>query len=273
MDNRQKTLIIFAVALVAILAYALMPDYVSYGDAKLKKVSLASIEKKQPDSTVAAKATQAGKAKKAGQAKKATATVDTSRLRILLFGDSMCEGLTRRLDDYAGENGDSLSTFVWYSSSTELYAKTNVIETLIKRKRPQFIIIALGSNELFVRDLEQRDQNIKAIIGKLGDTPYVWIGPPNWKKDTGIDSLILANVGKERYFDSSHLKLVRGKDHVHPTFTAAGQWMDLIAQWLSDPNKTAYPIRMKKPTKGYHSKIEVAGPDFKGYPENNSHSK
>ena len=38
---------------------------------------------------------------------------------ILFIGDSMVEGLSRRLGDYSAENGHTLYTVIWYSSSTE----------------------------------------------------------------------------------------------------------------------------------------------------------
>jgi hypothetical protein len=106
--------------------------------------------------------------------------------------------------------------------------------------------VCLCSNELFVRDLDDRDTYIKQIVRKIGDTPFVWISPPNWKEDTGINELIISNVGTNRYFDSRHLELKRGRDKVHPTFDAAEGWMDTVAVWMNSP-QTAHPIRMDKP--------------------------
>ena len=175
------------------------------------------------------------------------ASVDTAKQRILFFGDSMLEGLSKRFSDYAKKNGHELKSVIWYSSSTVIWANSDTLDHFIKQVDPTLIITCLGSNELFVRDLPARDKAIKGILEKIGDTPFVWIGPPNWRKDTGIDSLILENVGEKRFFDSSHLTLERGGDHAHPTFAAASRWMDTIAVWMSDCTLTAHAIVMDFP--------------------------
>jgi len=54
--------------------------------------------------------------------------------------------------------------------------------------------------------------------------------------------------------------LQRGKDHAHPTFTAAAQWADTIARWLRSPN-TLHPIRMDDPKeKAKHPDVTLLMP-------------
>lgn len=174
--------------------------------------------------------------------------LDTASQRILFFGDSMLEGLSKRFSDYAEKNGHYLKSVIWYSSSTKVWSShLDTLSHFMRQVEPSFIVVCCGSNELFVRDLDKRDKYIKDIIKHIGKTPYVWIGPPNWKPDTGIDSLILANVGPKRYFDSSKLPLERKKDHMHPTWAAAASWMDTVAVWMSDPKQTLHPIKMEYP--------------------------
>lgn len=180
--------------------------------------------------------------------KEVPVTIDTASQRILFFGDSMLEGLSKRFSDYAVKNGHYLKSVIWYSSSTQVWAThLETLRKFVKEVNPTFIVICCGSNELFVRDLDKRDKYIKTIVNEMGSTPYVWIGPPNWTKDTGIDSLILKNVGPKRYFDSASLTLSRGNDHRHPTWAAASIWMDQVAVWMSDPKKTMHPIKMEYP--------------------------
>ena len=174
-------------------------------------------------------------------------TKDTGKQRFLFFGDSMLEGLSRRLCDYAAHNGHEQRTVLWYSSTSEKWATTNTLDYYIREVQPTFIICCLCSNELFVRDLDRRDKFIATIVRKMGDIPFVWISPPNWKDDTGINELIIKHVGMERYFDSLHLTLARGKDKAHPTFEAAAHWFDLVAEWL-ESDHTAHPIVMERPT-------------------------
>lgn len=167
---------------------------------------------------------------------------------ILFIGDSMLEGLSKRFADYADQNRHTLNSIIWYSSTSDTWANTDTLEYFIKKFEPTYIVICLGSNELFVKDISERRQNIRKIVDKLGNLPYVWISPPNWKEDTGINDAIITTVGKGRYFDSRGLDLARKKDHAHPTDAAAAVWMDTIAQWLKS-SQCENPLLMEYPEK------------------------
>ena len=173
--------------------------------------------------------------------------LDSSAQRILFFGDSMVEGLLRRMNSYAYANGHTMTNVVWYSSTTEIWAKTDTLRYFINKVKPTFAMISIGANEQFLKDASSREPCIRQILKVLGDTPFVWIGVPAWKEDSGINDLTQRIVGKSRYFDSRRLTLMRGRDHMHPTFSAASDWMDSVAVWMASP-KTAHPIRMDKPT-------------------------
>lgn len=262
MKAQIKVILLLLTVVVAALAYALSPQQFSLGTYHLKKVSLLQLKRASTPHAATPKKKLAKKP--SAPAKAEEAKPDTSRHVILLFGDSMLEGLTRRLDDYTAANGYELHTVIWYSSSTETWATTATLEHYIAQYQPSYFLLCLGSNELFVNDLDQRDQYIKTLVQKMGDKPFVWIGPPNWKEDTGIDQLICDNVGKGAYFDSSRLNLTRGKDGRHPTFSAAAGWADLIAKWMSS-SQCDHPIKMNRPTKNGHAKVELLNPDFPGY--------
>lgn len=172
--------------------------------------------------------------------------MDTASQRILFFGDSMLEGLSRRMCDYAMENGHELTSVIWYSSTSQTWAESDTLEYFIRKVSPTFVVACLCSNELFVRDLKEREDYIGRVVEKIGDVPFVWISPPNWKEDTGVNDLIIKRVGRDRYFDSRGLELKRGSDKVHPTFAAAAVWMDSVAVWMSG-DETRHPIRMVVP--------------------------
>ena len=172
---------------------------------------------------------------------------DFNKYRIMIFGDSMLEWLAKRLCDYSLENGYDLSSIIWYSSSTKLWATTDTLQYFLDRIQPDYVMLCLGGNELFVRDLSKREKYIDAIVKRIGDRPFLWIGPPNWKKDTGINDLILQRVGEGRFFDSRELELDRAEDNMHPTRSAAALWMDTIAVWLSS-SKARHPLKMDRPT-------------------------
>jgi len=171
---------------------------------------------------------------------------DTASQRILFFGDSMVEGLSKRMRQYAAANGHELLNVIWYSSSTKVWSEYNdTLTHFINQFDPTYIMICLGGNELFVRDLDKREGYIQTIVKIIEKKPYVWIGPPNWKADTGINDLIEKHVETPRFFPSKNLKYERGKDGAHPTYASAAKWMDSIAVWMA--KEPYYRIRMDFP--------------------------
>lgn len=172
--------------------------------------------------------------------------VDSSAQRFLLIGDSMLEGLGLRLNDYCQENGHTMNSVIWYSSSTLWYGNCDTISYFIKKFDPTYVILVIGGNELFIRDiLKDRDTYAKHIIKQVGNLKFLWIGPPNWKKDTGINKLIVRNVGRRRYFPSLDLTYDRCRDGAHPTTKSAYSWMDSVASFMM--YKSMYPVIMNVP--------------------------
>lgn len=177
---------------------------------------------------------------------KDTVITDTTAQRILLIGDSMLEGLMLRLRDYAAYNGHDMKSVIWYSSSTLWYGTSDTLAYYIKQYKPTYVMLVLGANELFIGDIKnKRLKYVKRIVAQMDTVPYVWVGPPNWKDDTGINELILANVGEKRYFPSKDLSYDRASDGAHPTRASARVWMDSVAQWVR--SKSAYRIKLDTP--------------------------
>lgn len=180
--------------------------------------------------------------------------IDTCGKRILFLGDSMVEGLSMRFSDYAQENGHQLYSVCWYGSSTTGWAANlDTLESFLRWASPDYVVVSLGGNELRVRDLERRANNISKIHNAMGGVPTVWIAPPSWVKNPTITEVIRSTVGEKRYFDSTKLTYTRGSDNMHPTFGSSARWMDSIAVWLSSP-QTAYPIKMNPPARKYPRK-------------------
>lgn len=192
---------------------------------------------------------------------KKVAKTDTAPKIIMLIGDSMLEGLSPRLAAYAQQNGHTLYTVMWYSSQTQAWGSSGKIASYVKQLHPDYIFICLGANELFVKDIkEKRRPYVQQMVKEIGDIPFVWIGPPNWKPDTGINELIAENVPDGSYFKSDGMHFDRSKDGAHPTRASAILWMDSVVRWM--PRNAAHPIKMDKPAQntGRPKKIFVHQP-------------
>lgn len=180
--------------------------------------------------------------------------LDTTNQKILLIGDSMLEQLRKAMFDYCTENGHSLQCVIWYSSQSQWYGNTDTLHHFIKKYKPTYIFLVLGANELFVANIkEKRAQYVKNIVQTLerDSVPFVWVGPPNWKEDTGINDLILQYAGYDRYFATYKISLnnpsfKRFKDGAHPLQQSAYYWMDELAKWVNDFSR--YPIKLNPPS-------------------------
>lgn len=171
--------------------------------------------------------------------------------KILLIGDSMNENLRIRLNDYCIKNGHEMHCVIWYGSTTKQFGTCDTLAHFIRKTGATYVLLTLGANELFIRNIaEKRTGYVKHIIEQMGNLPFVWIGPPNWKDDTGINDLILQNVGPGRYFESKKLSFERKKDGAHPTKTSAFNWMNHLAEYLG--NDALHPIAMTPPDTNYN---------------------
>jgi lysophospholipase L1-like esterase len=175
------------------------------------------------------------------------APVDESPQRILILGDSMIDGLLPPLADYAAENGHSVSAVIWYGSRTIDWARGTRLTDALRDYRPTFVIFVVGSSELTTRDVEKRATAVRTMLKLVGERKWIWVGPPNWRTDTGLGALLEREVGAGRYFRSLDLSFERKRDGIHPTLAASRRWMDAVAEWVR--LRSAVPIRLAVPQK------------------------
>jgi hypothetical protein len=237
--------IIFSITLILLALYSFIDyKFVIFG-YELKKSGIRSMFEKSEDDLAFSDSVNT---KKNDSIKAPPPRVlDTNKQKILLIGDSMVEGLMFPFVDYADFNGHQLFPVIWYSSSSKTFGTSDTLRYYIKKFKPTYIIMALSSNELFVSDIQTRDVYVKRILKQADTLKFVWIGPPNWKKDTGINDLILKFCGKDRYFPSKDLKFDRANDGAHPTRQSSRTWADKIAKWITEESR--YPIILNKPDK------------------------
>ncbi len=171
---------------------------------------------------------------------------DTASQTIMLIGDSMLEGLGPRLAAYAEHNGHTLYTVMWYSSTSEKWGKSDKLRNYIQKIKPTFIVVCLGANELLVKDIEvKREKYVKQILADIDTIPFLWIGPPNWRSDTGINRLIAKSTPQGTFFLSDGMSFERAKDGAHPTRSSAAAWLDSVIRWM--PANALHPIRLEVP--------------------------
>jgi hypothetical protein len=249
MRDYIKIVTILAVPLVILLVYAIIPYRIHAGSFTLEKIDLGNAIGLDPrsifpdDSVMLAKTDSTASLEKENK-------VDTVSKRILIFGDSMVEGLTPRLADYCAQNGHTLYSVCWYGSSTVGWAgRIDSLRSYVAWASPDYIMVSLGGNELEARDTQRRRECIMQIMEVIGNRPCVWIATPSWVEKPTITEIQKDIVGKNRYYDTTKLTLQRGPDHMHPTFSAFAIWMDSVAVWLGSP-QTAHPIKMQFPAKG-----------------------
>lgn len=174
--------------------------------------------------------------------------LDTTSKSILFIGDSMLEGLYPRLAAYAEKNGHKLNTVIWYSSTSQTWGKCDTLTHFIDKFKPNYIFVCLGANELFIKDIKKKRANyIDHMMGEIKDIPLLWIGPPNWKEDTGINGLLQSKLPKGSFFLSNGMHFDRSKDGAHPTRASASLWMDSVVRWM--PQNALHPIKMDLPDK------------------------
>lgn len=238
---------LLAVAFVVFFAYSAYDDDLTIGGYALKHSSMfQSLAEGGPHITDAPVKVTA--AELSGSQPESPVTVDTLPKTILFIGDSMLEGLSPRLAAYCESSGHKLYSVIWYSSTSERWGTSDRLQSYIRQIKPDYIFICLGANELFVSNIiQKRTGYVQKMIADIGDIPYLWIGPPNWKEDTGINRIIADNAAAGSFFLSDGMHFERKRDGAHPTSASAAQWMDSIVRWM--PAHSSHPIRLETPTR------------------------
>ncbi|MEY3048256.1 MAG: hypothetical protein RL365_294 [Bacteroidota bacterium] len=173
---------------------------------------------------------------------------DSSEQRILLIGDSQAGGIMYALNDYCVENGHKLvGVFTWFSATAFNFGYSNKVDQLMTQFKPTLVVIVLGLNEMYARDIKQRASAANKLIAKLGTTPYIWVGPANYMEDYGINSVYEQAAGSDRFILSKHLTLPRSTDKRHPNRQGYRIWMDYIASRIQ--GSSLFPFNFRPPQK------------------------
>lgn len=236
--------LLLAFALSALLLFSFSDMEVKVGEWQMKKAPFADHLLKSPDA-VPALTGEALTDSLQKVAEAVSAPVDSTQQSILLIGDSMTLNLAMRLSKYAKHNGHTFHAVNWDSSNTKIWAESDTLAHYMREFNVSYIFISLGANELYLTHPEGHRKYVEALLKKIGDVPYVWIGPPNWKEDAGLNDMIQATCKPGAFFRSAGMEFKRKKDGVHPTRESSALWIDSVARWMP---KSAHPIILDTPS-------------------------
>jgi lysophospholipase L1-like esterase len=152
---------------------------------------------------------------------------------VLLIGDSMAEGIGPFLRKKVEAAGGRFVGLPWCSSTTVGWLDSGRITEDLAQYKPDIVFIALGSNEIFIKNPDERAPVIKKIVAQLGNRPAYWVGPPSWKPDSGIVRVIEENFQPDHFYNSNDLKVERRKDGAHPKVEGYAYWTELIWDWYA----------------------------------------
>ena len=172
---------------------------------------------------------------------------DSSQQRILFIGDSQAGGLVSVLNDYCFENGHNLvATFTWYSATIFNFGYSNKVDELIKKYQPSLIMIVLGLNEMYAKDIVKRTSAANLLKAKIGSIPYLWIGPANYMEDFGINKVYEQTATSNRFVLSKDLNLPKGGDKRHPNREGYRIWMEHVARFIQTSDLYNFKFEIPK---------------------------
>jgi len=160
--------------------------------------------------------------------------------KLLLFGDSLAQGLTPPLGQLAMDNGVRFASTSKVGSTIREWAGQSSLNADLRKKlaeRPNVVLCSLGTNDEALTPQSARDElpALDALISlvKESGAELGWIGPPKLQKTNGISSVIQSKLSSNRYFDSVALDIPRGGDGLHPTVRGYAGWAGQIWLWIS----------------------------------------
>ncbi len=234
---------LLSLALIVILVVAFVDD-IKIGEWTVKKAPISDYLLKEESNTLLSLEESADSINAADLQPEIIKT-DSLPQSLFIFGDSMTVNLALRLAQYAKQNGHTIHSVNWDSSNTKIWAEHDTLAYYIEKYHPTQIFISLGSNELYYKDPESRAPYVKKILEVIDTIPYVWIGPPNWKEDTGINDMLQRICKKRSFFRSAGMQFKRKKDNIHPTRESSAMWVDSIMRWLPE---SSHPFMADMPS-------------------------
>lgn len=161
---------------------------------------------------------------------------------VLHTGDSMVgfyAGLEKALAPHFEALGAKYVQDAVTSVSIATFDKSDHFEKMIARYDPDLVILTLGANDVFLPSPARVAKNVQSIVQKMEGRRCFWMGPPLWKKDTGIVEVIRENCAPCVFYDPSKVKIERLSDGIHPDEKGAQEWADAFWDFYELQNAAA----------------------------------
>lgn len=190
---------------------------------------------------------------------KAQEASDSCRIKKILFiGDSMTGWMAERMNAYGDKNDFEVATLIWDGSTIGKWANSNGLDSTIASEKPDAVFISLGMNELFEPYPRKKlGDAVDRILSKMGDVPYLWVGPPSWPghdKGEVLTDWLAEKLGPEHFFNSFNLDLPRqSKSNPHPSKKGIEIWIDKLAEWIPQNTSLSFD-RLETPEPGKMSR-------------------
>lgn len=166
--------------------------------------------------------------------------------KVLIVGDSMTGWMAERLNAYGVKDGFEVATVVWDGSTIRKWGASPRLAQIIAEQKPDVVFISLGMNELFESNPQKTlGESLDHIVAAMGETPYIWIGPPSWPgHDDGriLVDWLASRLGPHKFFNSFNLDLARqSKTNPHPSRAGIIEWVDDFVEWLPANSELHFP--------------------------------
>ncbi len=174
---------------------------------------------------------------------------------VLHTGDSMVgfyAGLEKGLGPYYEAMGSKYVQDATTNAAIASFDHGEHFAKMLATHNPDLVLITLGANDVFLPAPQRVARNVASIAKKTAGRKCFWIGPPVWKKDTGVVDVIRENCAPCIFYDSSSLKLERRADGIHPDDKGGETWAKAFFDFYKtqpDAPSSASAVTLSSPLK------------------------
>lgn len=152
---------------------------------------------------------------------------------VILLGDSLAQGMAHEFSKTAKKNG--YTPVVLAKGGTWCNYWSGSIEKIVKKHRPQFVIVSLGTNDSTSSKPEPQRLHIKKIRETIvaSGARLLWLTPPQLPKRFAskeeIRKILVDEILPTETFTADDMSLEKEKDKVHMTPKGYRDW--ILAAW------------------------------------------